>query len=250
MPFREFSTHVAIVRYPCCVAYPGGADPPRRGGHRQDSGDASSRGIFKVAAYCTTGALIVAAVTFSLTFIKSAGTDEARGGAVPGATNPSSTSPTTDPAPSLPSDPTPANMVDGSTTSIDPAAVYREGDLMFQRETYPTDFDAPPTDPQWGRNSPTAWPGDDDLGTLASSEVGIHAFLGAQLASPQDGPLSYSGCTGANFSGASVPLTGLPPGEIICIRTSKDRYAGMQLLSTENQKYTFHVVTWKSGVGY
>lgn len=137
-----------------------------------------------------------------------------------------------------------------SSSSADPAAVYREGDLIFQRETYPTDFDAAPTDPQWGRNSPTAWPGEDDLGTTANDEVTIRASLGAQLASPQGAPLSYSSCTGANFSGESVPLMGLPSGEVICIRTTEERYAGMQLLSTEGQKYTFHVVTWKSGVGY
>ncbi len=55
---------------------------------------------------------------------------------------------------------------DDTPRPLTPAAessVYRQGQLTFQEETYPTDLDAPLDDPQWGRNSATSWPGEDDV---------------------------------------------------------------------------------------
>lgn len=137
---------------------------------------------------------------------------------------------------------------DGTTRPLTPAAastVYRQGQLTFQEGTYPTDFDAPLDDPQWGRNSQTAWPGEDDL-TLDGGA--FNARLGAQLADPLEGAASYEACTTANYSGASQDLANLPDGTVFCVRTTDDRFVGLELLTRNQDAFTFQVTTWNSGV--
>lgn len=137
----------------------------------------------------------------------------------------------------------------GTSRPLTPAvasSVYRQGQITFHAETYPTDFDAPLSDPQWGRDSQTAWPGEDDL-TLGSDGA-LRPRWGAQLADPLQGPASYEACTTANYSDSVQELVTLPDGVVFCVRTTEDRFVGLELLTHDQDRFTFQVTTWNSGV--
>ncbi len=76
-------------------------------------------------------------------------------------------------------------------------------------------------------------------------ELYIVPLNGVRLALDPPTEWSKSGCISAVYSNREVRIDGLPLGSRVCIRTSRDRYAQVDLIKSEIKKVKMAFITWQ-----
>jgi len=133
-----------------------------------------------------------------------------------------------------------------TATTLDNPGVYRQGKLAIVFNGGSPDFDAPPSDPQWGMGGNTNSTAEIDhwLQELHTQSGGLQLSHGswAQIHAAKPG---YTDCVQeTSYRFVSIPVEDVTPGAQFCFRTGEGRYALMLVKKVAEERLDTQVTVY------